>query len=182
MTTGSCCTCIEGPLGPLTLAAGEGPALTGIFLTGQRHAQVPPIPDGPAGAALAEAAAQLLAYFEGTRHVFDLPLAPLGTDFQRAVWRAIADIPYGSTATYGQLAERVGRPTAVRAVGMAAGRNPLPIVVPCHRVVGADGSLTGYAGGLDRKRWLLEHEAAHRWQAERGHQLVAPSQAVAPPA
>ncbi len=104
------------------------------------------------------AAEQLAEYFAGERTEFDLPLDPQGTDFQIAAWKALAEIPYGETATYGEQAEHIGRPNAVRAVGAANGRNPLSIVLPCHRVVGADGSLTGFAAGLDAKRTLLELE------------------------
>ena len=107
---------------------------------------------------LEAAATQLAEYFAGERTEFDLPLDPHGTEFQVAAWKALAEIPYGETATYGEQAERIGRPTAVRAVGAANGRNPLSIVLPCHRVVGADGSLTGFAGGLDAKRVLLDLE------------------------
>lgn len=107
-----------------------------------------------------EAARQLAAYFARTRASFELPLAPHGTAFQRAVWSELRAIPAGATRSYAQIAAAVGRPTAVRAVGQAVGRNPLSIVVPCHRVIGSDGSLTGYAGGLDRKRWLLAREGA----------------------
>ncbi len=113
------------------------------------------------GASLArEAARQFAAYFAGVRTAFALPLFPAGTVFQRAVWRELRAIPSGATRSYAQIAEAVARPTAVRAVGQAVGRNPLSVVVPCHRVVGSDGSLTGYAGGLERKRWLLEREGA----------------------
>jgi methylated-DNA-[protein]-cysteine S-methyltransferase len=108
---------------------------------------------------LARAAAQLAEYFAGTRRTFDLPLAPRGTGFQRIVWHALAKIPYGETRSYGELARAIGRPAASRAVGAANGKNPLSIVVPCHRVVGASGELTGYAGGVATKRWLLDHEA-----------------------
>jgi methylated-DNA-[protein]-cysteine S-methyltransferase len=107
---------------------------------------------------LDRAARELDEYLAGTRRSFDLPLAPRGTPFQRAVWEALTAIPYGTTATYAQLATAVGRPAAVRAVGQANGRNPIAVVVPCHRVVGADGSLTGYAGGTDRKAALLDLE------------------------
>ena len=107
---------------------------------------------------LEAAATQLAEYFAGERTEFELPLDPQGTEFQVAAWKALAEIPYGETATYGEQAERIGRPSAVRAVGAANGRNPLSIVLPCHRVVGADGSLTGFAGGLDAKRLLLDHE------------------------
>ena len=105
-------------------------------------------------------ATQLDEYFAGARRDFDLPLAPEGTDFQRTVWHALARIPYGDTTSYAQLADTIGHPSAVRAVGAANGRNPIPIVQPCHRVIGADGALTGFGGGLPTKRFLLELEGA----------------------
>jgi methylated-DNA-[protein]-cysteine S-methyltransferase len=105
---------------------------------------------------------QLHAYFAGVLTDFEIPMDMRGTDFQRRVWAELCEIPYGETISYGELARRVGNPQASRAVGLANGRNPVAIVVPCHRVIGADGSLTGYGGGLGRKVWLLEHEAAHR--------------------
>lgn len=108
---------------------------------------------------LREAAVQLQAYIDGDRDDFDLPLDPAGTDFQRDVWNALLEIPYGQTATYGELADRLDRPGAARAVGAATGRNPISIVVPCHRLVGSTGALTGFAGGIETKRWLLEHES-----------------------
>lgn len=114
--------------------------------------------DDGESAVLAAAATQLGEYFAGHRRRFDLPLAPSGTTFQREAWQALCTIPYGDTITYGEQARRMGRPTAVRAAGGANARNPLPIVVPCHRVVGRSGTLVGFAGGLDRKAWLLEHE------------------------
>ena len=107
---------------------------------------------------LGQAVNQLTEYFAGDRQNFDLPLAPEGTAFQKTVWNELARIPYGVTISYGQLAGRIGRASASRAVGAANGRNPLPIVLPCHRVIGAAGQLTGYAGGLEIKRWLLIHE------------------------
>jgi methylated-DNA-[protein]-cysteine S-methyltransferase len=110
-------------------------------------------------AALSEARAQLQAYFAGELRGFELPLAAEGTPFQQRVWRALCDIPYGETISYGELARRIGQPAAARAVGLANGQNPIAIVVPCHRVIGANGSLTGYGGGLERKRWLLAHES-----------------------
>jgi len=116
---------------------------------------------------------QLEAYFDGERRAFDLPLDPVGTDFQRAVWAELARIPYGETRSYGQIAAAIGQPRATRAVGLANNQNPLPIVVPCHRVVGARGELTGYGGGLPRKRWLLQHEA--RFAAA----VTAPGESVA---
>ncbi len=109
---------------------------------------------------LAEAAEQLQEYFAGTRQRFALPLDLGGTEFQRRAWLALAEIPYGETRSYGEQARRLGVPRAARAVGAANGANPLPIVLPCHRLVGADGSLTGFGGGLDTKRWLLQHEGA----------------------
>lgn len=109
-----------------------------------------------------EAARQLAAYFAGELREFDLPLAPAGTPWQLRVWRALTTIPYGETAGYGQLAGELGKPTASRAVGTANGRNPISVIVPCHRVIGANGSLTGYAGGLERKEYLLTLERAGR--------------------
>lgn len=108
-----------------------------------------------------DAVAQLCAYFAGELRAFDLPLGPRGTEFQRQVWQALTTIPYGQTATYGAIATRVGRPSAFRAVGMANGRNPIPVIVPCHRVIGANGTLTGYGGGLRRKEYLLDLERHH---------------------
>ena len=137
-------------------------AITGLYFDGGRHA--PAISadwnEDAAAPALAACARQLEEYFAGTRRAFDLPLAPQGTAFQMRVWREISHIPFGKTLTYAQLAARIGAPDAVRAVGAATGRNPLSILVPCHRVVGSDGSLTGYAGGIERKLRLLELEGA----------------------
>jgi methylated-DNA-[protein]-cysteine S-methyltransferase len=110
---------------------------------------------------LGEAVRQLSEYFAGTRRTFHLPLRLQGTEFQQRVWRELTEIPYGETWSYGQLARRIGNPNASRAVGLANGRNPISILVPCHRVIGADGSLTGYGGGLERKQWLLAHEGLH---------------------
>jgi methylated-DNA-[protein]-cysteine S-methyltransferase len=109
-------------------------------------------------AVLKSAALQLKEYFTGTRREFDLPVALHGTAFQCKVWEHLKSIPCGETRTYGQLAQRIRQPTASRAVGLANGRNPVSIVIPCHRIIGSDGSLTGYGGGLERKQWLLEHE------------------------
>ena len=108
---------------------------------------------------LRETARQLSAYFDGSLRVFSVPLAFEGTPFQRSVWQALLTIPYGETRTYGEIARQIGNPAAVRAVGAANGRNPISIIVPCHRVIGADGSLTGYGGGVEAKRWLLGHES-----------------------
>jgi methylated-DNA-[protein]-cysteine S-methyltransferase len=113
---------------------------------------------------LETAAAQLAEYFAGRRRTFDLPLAPRGTGFQQRVWRALSAIPYGETRSYGAIAASIGRPAASRAVGAANGKNPIWIIVPCHRVIGASGHLTGYAGGIAVKRWLLEHERQHHGQ------------------
>lgn len=123
--------------------------------------------------ALRTAAAQLLEYFAGRRRAFDLPLLMTGTEFQRAVWKAVAAIPFATCASYKEVACRVDRPGAVRAVGGAQAANPLPIVVPCHRVVGSDGSLTGYGGGLGLKQWLLEHERVKGRQPRRRHLKLA---------
>jgi methylated-DNA-[protein]-cysteine S-methyltransferase len=150
------CT-FASPIGPLRLFA-RGDAITGIYLPD--HAGMPALDavDGDVPV-LAEARAQLAAYFAGTRMTFDLPLAPAGTPFQQRVWEQLLRIPPATTMTYGALAARLGRPHAARAVGTANAKNPISIVVPCHRVIGAAGALTGYAGGLAAKRWLLAHEA-----------------------
>jgi methylated-DNA-[protein]-cysteine S-methyltransferase len=152
-------TQIDSPVGPLTLVS-DGRALTGLYMADQRHA--PPEFEGAVrddGAApFAEARAQLAAYFEGRLWEFDLPLAPEGTPFRLRVWESLRAIPYGETISYGELARRVGNANASRAVGLANGRNPIGIVVPCHRVIGANGSLTGYGGGLERKAALLALE------------------------
>ena len=151
---------IESPLGPVRLVA-RGDALTAVDLAPRDPA---PAETGTSPV-LVEAAAQLAAYFAGERQAFDLPLAPEGTAFQRTVWDALCTIPYGATWSYGELARAIGRPTASRAVGAANGKNPLWIIVPCHRVIGTSGALTGYAGGLDVKRWLLAHEGRVRPRA-----------------
>ncbi|AWV07932.1 methylated-DNA--[protein]-cysteine S-methyltransferase [Marilutibacter maris] len=150
----------DSPVGPLRIAASD----VGVHAI-EFHAQRHPVPRDARWQAgehplLDAVAAQLDDYFAGRRTGFDLPLAPEGTAFQRSVWLELARIPYGSTVSYAQMASRVGRPAAVRAVGAANGRNPLPIVLPCHRVIGADGSLTGFGGGLPTKQFLLELEGA----------------------
>ena len=150
---------VETPVGPVVLVASR--AGLREVLWAARCACSPDVGDESGTAAiLAGAAAQLDEYFAGRRRAFDLPLDLEGTPFQLEAWRALADIPYGETVSYGEQARRLARPHAARAVGSANGRNPLSIVLPCHRVVGADGSLTGYGGGLEAKRWLLEHERA----------------------
>jgi methylated-DNA-[protein]-cysteine S-methyltransferase len=152
-------TTVESPIGPLTLTASEG-RLTGLSMHEQRHA--PTVSDDWVrdDAWFAPITEQLDAYFAGDLTEFDVPLRLEGTDFQRRVWARLREIPYGTTMSYGELARRAGRPGASRAVGLANGRNPIAIVVPCHRVIGADGQLTGYGGGIDRKIWLLDLERA----------------------
>ena len=149
------------PLGALFATAARG-ALTGLYFEGGRHA--PAIGsdwiEDANDAALRECGRQVREYLDGARKAFDLPLAPQGSEFQRRVWTEIARIPYGGTLTYAELATRAGSPGSARAAGAATGRNPLSIIVPCHRVVGSDGSLTGYAGGMTRKAKLLEIEHA----------------------
>jgi methylated-DNA-[protein]-cysteine S-methyltransferase len=158
MSRSSFYTQMDTEIGQLTLS-GDGEALTGLYMEHHRHA--PPIPADATEdrAPLAEACLQLEQYLAGERTAFDLRLRAEGTPFQLEVWAALREIPYGETISYGELARRIGRPDAVRAVGLANGRNPISIVVPCHRVIGASGSLTGYGGGLDRKRFLLDLEA-----------------------
>lgn len=155
-------TTLDTPVGTLLLAA-DAHHLTHVVFADEPHAGKArtAAADDENPAVLAEAARQLRAYFDGTLRTFDLPLAARGTPFQRDVWRTLRTVPFGETTHYGALAARLGRASAVRAVGAANGANPISIVVPCHRVVGRDGSLTGYAGGLARKRWLLDHEARH---------------------
>jgi methylated-DNA-[protein]-cysteine S-methyltransferase len=155
-------THVDSPVGRLLLCS-DGIALTGLYMDvpgrvprgleqGVENAGAPP---------LREAARQLGEYFAGDRREFDLALRLEGTDFQRRVWKVLTEIPYGETWSYGQLAKRIANPKGFRAVGLANGRNPISILVPCHRVIGADGSLTGYGGGVERKRWLLSHEGLH---------------------
>jgi methylated-DNA-[protein]-cysteine S-methyltransferase len=153
------------PLGPMR-AVFDGPALVELAFVDARAtapAQLPaPVPatvPAPVARHLAALHAALDAYFAGRALACDVPLAPAGTPFQREVWAALRGIPFGTTASYAEIARRIGRPRAVRAVGAANARNPIAILVPCHRVIGADGSLTGYAGGLERKRALLALEA-----------------------
>lgn len=159
-------TTTSSPLGELLLV-GEGDALGGLYLQEGRRPQGVSPHWARAEEPFAEAIEQLEQYFEGSRREFELALCPTGSAFQRRVWAALREIPYGGTASYGEIARRVGAPSAPRAVGVANAQNPLCIVVPCHRVIGADGSLTGYAGGTERKRLLLELEAAGS-AAERG--------------
>jgi methylated-DNA-[protein]-cysteine S-methyltransferase len=164
---------IASPVGDLVLTATET-GLTGVYFSTSRHhpAVGSPSPEGRGGqgvrtksaegvqSLLDRVEAQLNEYFAGKRTTFDLPLEPNGTDFQLSVWELLRKIPYGVTTSYGELARRLGEPKASRAVGAANGANPIPIIVPCHRVVGSKGELTGFGGGIERKRWLLEHEGA----------------------
>ena len=150
------------PIGRLRLVA-DTQGLREVWFDGGRHQKAPDPHWTRDVGRLAFARVQLEEYFAGTRQAFALPLHPIGTPFQLAVWQELARIPYGTTTSYGAVAQRIGQPQAVRAVGAANGRNPLPIVLPCHRVIGADGSLTGFGGGLPTKRFLLamEQRVAH---------------------
>lgn len=151
-------TMTDSPIGPLLLTADDG-GLTRLYMEVRRHG-----PDEVQAqwrrddSAFTEARRQLDEYFAGERTEFDLPLNPAGTPFQLTVWKALKTIPYGEIRSYGEIAEQIGRPGAARAVGLANGRNPISIVVPCHRVIGASGALTGYGGGLERKQYLLDLE------------------------
>ena len=149
-------TTFASPIGELTLTASDT-ALTGVYFPKSRPVQV-----GRAGEndILILAKQQLAEYFARTRTRFELPLDPTGTPFEQRVWELLRAIAYGTTTSYGTLARLMGEPNDARAVGAANGKNPIPIIVPCHRVIGANGDLTGFGGGLDKKRWLLEHEGA----------------------
>lgn len=153
---------IPTPLGQVTIAA-SGSSITGLSFPQHRHGPAPEqlgdLVETAADPLLLDASQQLLAYLAGESTGFTLPLATAGNPFQERVWTLLQDIPYGQTTTYGSLAERLGDMTLARRVGHAVGRNPLCVFIPCHRVVGADGALTGYAGGLERKRQLLDVEA-----------------------
>jgi methylated-DNA-[protein]-cysteine S-methyltransferase len=163
MNDESVCTTYEGPLGRMLLAATDA-GLAGVWFAGQRHGPVDVTwREDPSHPVLREAVAQLAAYFAGERTHFELPLdLQAGTPFQRSVWQALVAIPRGGTTSYAELGRRLGRPQAARAVGAAVGRNPISIVVPCHRVRGTGGALTGYAGGLERKTALLRLEGVLR--------------------
>jgi methylated-DNA-[protein]-cysteine S-methyltransferase len=153
---------VDSPIGRLLLTT-DGAALTGLYMEEHRNGQsTRGCSENASIGPLPAARRQLDEYFAGTRREFDLPLHLQGTVFQSQVWRELTQIPYGQTWSYGQLASRIQKPSASRAVGLANGRNPISIVVPCHRVIGADGSLTGYGGGLERKQWLLAHEGLLR--------------------
>ncbi|TXI60092.1 methylated-DNA--[protein]-cysteine S-methyltransferase [Mycolicibacter arupensis] len=152
----TCFRTIDSPIGPLTLAGDDG-RLSHLLMLDHAHA---PSRDGwwRDDSAFPEVAHQLSAYFAGDLTEFDVDYTLVGTEFQRRVWTALLTIPYGQTRSYGELAGQIGSPTASRAVGLANGRNPISIIVPCHRVIGSNGSLTGYGGGIDRKKSLLELE------------------------
>jgi methylated-DNA-[protein]-cysteine S-methyltransferase len=156
---------LDSPIGTLTLVADED-ALVAVWFPNHGDGPTDELGDAvldPDHPVLRRASVQLDEYFAGTRTEFDVPLAPVGTPFQLAAWRALATIPYGETVSYGEQARRLGAANKARAVGAANGRNPIPIIVPCHRVVGADGHLTGFGGGVTTKAWLLDHEQArHR--------------------
>jgi methylated-DNA-[protein]-cysteine S-methyltransferase len=148
------------PIGKLRIS-GTSAALTGVFMESERHASAQSRDAVRDAAPLREARQQLDEYFGGERREFSLVLDADGSEFQRSVWRVLCGIPYGATASYGDIAKRIRNPKAVRAVGLANGRNPISIIIPCHRVIGADGSLTGYGGGIERKRFLLALEKLH---------------------
>ena len=155
-------TTMPSPIGELTIVA-DDTAIVSIRFDTERDRRQPDVlaaTDLPDHRVLRDAVEQLTQYFRGERMEFDLPLAPEGTPFQLGAWSALRTIPFGTTVSYGRQAEVMGDRRKARAVGMANGRNPIPIIVPCHRVIGSDGSLTGFGGGLDRKRWLLQHEGA----------------------
>lgn len=152
-------TTTASPIGPLLLAGSEAGLAHLRFPTGKsaRPAEADWV---ESAAPFAEVIRQLNAYFAGKLRSFSVPLSPEGSEFQHSVWGALAKIPYGVTVSYGEIARQLNRPTASRAVGAANGQNPLPIIVPCHRVIGTSGALTGFAGGMEAKRWLLTHEGA----------------------
>jgi methylated-DNA-[protein]-cysteine S-methyltransferase len=155
---------LDTPIGPLTLTASDAGLHTVHFQRDGAASRPEPSAPAPTKASahpvLVEAAAQLGEYFAGRRREFDLPLAPAGTPFQLAAWRALLEIPFATTVSYGEQARRLGGTAKTRAVGAANGRNPIPVIIPCHRVVGADGKLVGFGGGLETKAWLLDHERA----------------------
>lgn len=151
---------VSSPIGELVLLSDDtAQRLAALWIVGEKHAPQAQADWQRDDRSLPEVRRQLKDYFSGRRRAFDVPLAPKGTPFQLQAWQALQAIPYGTTITYGQQAAAIGKPAACRAIGLANGRNPLSIIVPCHRVVGANGALTGYGGGLVAKRWLLDHEA-----------------------
>ena len=150
---------VQTPIDRLVVAS-DGSAIVGVWMANAEPDDQRWADRRGTDSLIDEARRQLVAYFAGRLRAFDLPLAPNGTDFQRRVWSALQEIPFGTTISYAELARRVSNAAAVRAVGAANGRNPIPIIVPCHRVIGSSGSLTGFGGGLHRKQWLLRHEGA----------------------
>lgn len=150
-------TVVGSPVGSLTLVAADG-VLAGVYMEQSRYPATPELLGEEDPRAFTEVADQFAAYFDGRLRVFTVPVTLVGTPFQQRVWAALREIPFGETISYRELAERIGQPTASRAVGLANGRNPINIIVPCHRVVGSSGSLTGYGGGLHRKRHLIDFE------------------------
>jgi methylated-DNA-[protein]-cysteine S-methyltransferase len=157
MTTPIYYSYLDWPLGRLFLQ-GDGQFLTGLFMQPHKGGRAPDASWQHSDAPFIAVREQLAEYFAGERQQFDVPIKLAGTSFQQRVWQELVRIPFGTTISYCQLAERVGKPTASRAVGQANGRNPISIIVPCHRVIGADGKLTGYGGGVDKKKWLLAWE------------------------
>jgi len=151
---------VESPLCDLLVTRGDD-GLTGLCLPTGRYRQRVGDEWARDDDAFDDIRRELDEYFAGTLQDFTVPLSPRGSTFQKQVWQALSEIPYGETTSYGKVAASIGHPDGARAVGVANGQNPIPIIVPCHRVIGADGSLTGYGGGLDAKRWLLDHEARH---------------------
>ncbi len=152
-------TTMDSPIGELLIAGDDTGALTHLHMQDGRTRLAPAPGSTPDAARLADAVAQLREYFAGARRAFELALAPAGHAFEQRVWMALREIPYGETRSYGEIARAIGAPGAARAVGLANGRNPIAVIVPCHRVIGADGSLTGFGGGLPNKRRLLDLEA-----------------------
>lgn len=167
---------LGSPLGPLLLLGNEQ-AVSALYMQEHRHAQPLPAECQRNDRALAGAREQLAAYFAGELLEFELELSAPGSAFQRRVWQALSTIAFGETESYGGLARRIGNPNASRAVGLANGKNPISIIVPCHRVIGANGSLTGYGGGLERKQWLLAHE--QRVAARHGRFQLQPTGSLA---
>lgn len=151
----------DSPIGEL-LVLGDADSVHGLLMNGDGDFDQRKLELTQDQQLFADTIAQLAEYFAGDRNHFDLPLEPEGTEFQRSVWTALTEIPYGETRSYGEIAAEVGRPKAARAVGMANNRNPIAVIVPCHRVIGAGGALVGYAGGIERKTWLLAHEREAR--------------------
>ena len=157
MSTTTCFTIIDSPVGQL-FVQGDGESVTGLYLPQHKWWARPAPSWEETDAPFATVREQLAQYFAGERQQFDVPIKMAGTPFQQRVWQELIGIPFGMTITYGELALRVGNPAASRAVGAANGRNPISIIVPCHRVIGSTGKLTGYGGGVDKKQWLLEWE------------------------